>query len=120
MSEQKKAIDMTLEELKQWLGSLTVSEDNDIPCYYFSASDPYLKHESIQEDQPRRNIRFDKNGKIVTKNISAYWIPELTVTEKISGTIYSVTGSYEGEYSFISKFERIASRKFTNELGGHQ
>ena len=120
MSEQKKAIDMTPEELKQWLGSLTVPEDDDIPCYYFSTSDPYLKHEPIQEDQPRRNIRLDENGNIVVKNISAYWIPELTVTEEISGTIYTVTGSYEGEDSFIRKLERITSRKFTNQLGGHQ
>ena len=120
MSEQKKAIVMTPEELKQWLGSLTVSEDDEIPCYYFSASDPYLKHEPMSENQPRRNIRFDENGSIVVKNISAYWIPELTVTEEISGTIYTVTGSYEGEDSFIRKLERIASRKFTNQLGGHQ
>ena len=120
MSEQKKAIDMTPEELKQWLSSLTVPEDDEIPCYYFSASDPYLKHEPILVDHPRRNIRFDENGNIVVKNISAYWIPELTVTEEISGTIYTVTGSYEGEDSFIRKLERIASRKFTNQLGGHQ
>ena len=120
MSEQKKAIDMTPEELRQWLGSLTVSEDNDIPCYYFSTSDPYLKHEPIREDQPRRNIHFDENGNIVVKNISAYWIPELTVTEEISSTIYTVTGSYEGEDNLIRKLERITSRKFTNQLGGHQ
>lgn len=120
MSEQKKAIDMTPAELKQWLSSFTVPEDDDIPCYYFSTSDSYLKHEPIPENQPRRNIRFDENGNIVVKNISAYWIPELTVTEEISGTIYIATGSYEGEDSFIRKLERIASRKFTNELGGHQ
>ena len=120
MSEQKKAIDMTPEELKQWLSSLTVPEDDEIPCYYFSASYPYLKHEPLQENQPRRNIRFDENGNIVVKNISTYWIPELTVTEEISGTVYTVTGSYEGEDSFIRKLERIASRKFTNQLGGHQ
>ena len=120
MSEQKKAIDMSPEALKQWLSSLTVPEDDEIPCYYFSASDPYLKHEALSEDQPRRNIRFDESGNIVVKNISAYWIPELTVTEEISGTIYTVTGSYEGEDSFIRKLERIASRKFTNQLGGHQ
>ena len=120
MSEQKKAIDMTPEELKQWLSSLTAPEDDEIPCYYFSASDPYLKHEPMLENQPRRNIRFDENGNIVVKNISAYWIPELTVTEEISGTIYTVTGSYKGEDSFIRKLERIASRKFTNQLGGHQ
>ena len=120
MSEQKKAIDMTPEELKQWLSSLTVPEDDEIPCYYFSASYPYLKHEPLQENQPRRNIRFDENGNIVVKNISAYWIPELTVTEEIGGTIYTVIGSYEGEDSFIRKLERITSRKFTNQLGGHQ
>ena len=119
MSEQKKAIDMTPEELKQWLRSLTAPEDDEAP-YCFSASDPYLKHEPLSEDQPRRNIRFDESGNIVVKNISAYWIPELTVTEEISGTIYTVTGSYEGEDSFIRKLERIASRKFTNQLGGHQ
>ena len=120
MSEQKKAIDMTPEELKQWLSALTAPEDDEIPCYYFSESDPYLKHEPMQEGQPRRNIRFDEKGNIVVKNISAYWIPELTVTEEISGTIYTVTGSYEGEDSFIRKLERITSRKFTNQLGGHQ
>ena len=120
MSEQKKAIDMTPEELKEWLSSLTVPEDDEIPCYYFSNPDPYWKHEPMPADAPRRNIRFDESGNIVVKNISAYWIPELTVTEEISGTIYTVTGSYEGEDSFIRKLERIASRKFTNELGGHQ
>ena len=103
MSEQKKVIDMTPEELKQLLSSLTRPEDDDIPCYYFSASDPYLKHEPLPENQPRRSIRFDENGNIVVKNISAYWIPELTVTEEISGTVYTVTGSYEGEDSFIRK-----------------
>jgi len=120
MSERKKAIDMTPEELKQWLSSLTVPEDDEMPCYYFSAADPYLKHEPMSENQPRCNIRFDENGSIVVKNISAYWIPKLSVTEEISGTIYTVTGSYEGEDSFIRKLERIASRKFTNQLGGHQ
>ena len=67
MSEQKKAIDMTPEELKQWLSSMTVPEDDEIPCYYFSASDPYLKHEPMSEDQPHRNIRFDENAAVIIK-----------------------------------------------------
>lgn len=119
MSEQKRAIDMTLEELKQWLSSLTVPEDDEAP-YCFSASDPYLKHEPLAPNRVVRNISFDDSGNIHIKNASAYWIPELTLTEEISGTIYTVIGSYEGEDSFIRKLERIASRKFTNELGGHQ
>ena len=117
MSEQKKAIDMTPEELKQWLSSLTVPEDAP-SCICFI--DPYLKHEPLLPDRAIRNISFDDDGNIHIKNTSAYWIPELTVSEEISGTIYTVTGSYEGEDSFIRKLERIASRKFTNQLGGHQ
>ena len=117
MSENKKAIDMTPGELKQWLSSLTVPEDDEIPCYYFSASDPYLKHEPLGPNRVVRDILFDDDGNIHIKNTSAYWIPELTLTDEISGTIYTVTGSYEGEDSFIRKLERVASRKFTNELG---
>ena len=120
MSEQKKAIDMTPEELKQWLSSLTVPEDDEIPCYCFSASDPYLKHAPLDPNRVARDISFDDDGNIHIKNISSFWIPKLTVTEEISGTIYTVSGSYEGEDSFIRKLERITSRKFTNQLGGHQ
>ena len=119
MSEQKKAIDMTPEELKQWLRSLTATDDDEAP-YCFSASDPYWKHEPLDPNRVVRDISFDDDGNIHVKNTSAYWIPELTVIEEISGTIYTVTGSYEGEDSFIHKLERIASRKFTNQLGGHQ
>lgn len=110
---------MTPDELKQWLSSLTAPEDDETPCYYFSASDPYLKHEPLDPNRVMRDISFDDDGNIHIKNTSAYWIPELTLTEEISGTIYTVTGSYEGEDSFIRKLERITSRKFTNQLGGH-
>ena len=116
MNEQKKAIDMTPTELKEFLRSLSASEDD----VRFSEPNPYLKHEPMTADKVLRNISFDDDGNIHVKNLSAYWIPELTVTEEISGTIYTVTGSYEGEDSFIRKLERIASRKFTNEVGGHQ
>ena len=61
-------------------------------------------------------IRFDKFGNLCTKNISAYWIPELTATEEIGGTVYTVTGSYEGEQSFLRKLERIAVKKYSNKL----
>ena len=59
---------------------------------------------------------LDKNGNITVKNISAYWIPELTVTEKIKGTIYTVTGSYEGDANFVRKLERITSKKCSEEM----
>ncbi len=120
MTEQKKAIDMTPEELQQWLASLPAPDDDDVPCYYFSDPDPYLKCETLPDGQPRRNIHFDKNGNICVKNLSAWWIPKLTVAEEISGTLYTVTGSYEGEDSFLRKLERITSKRFTEQMEGHQ
>lgn len=50
---------------------------------------------------------------------SAFWIPELTTTEKVGHTTYTVTGSYEGKESFLKKLERIvaknAQQKFEDE-----
>ena len=110
---------MTPEELDQWIESLEVEED-EIPEYYFSNPDPYAKVQPISYEQRKHNFAFDENGNICVKNISAYWIPELTVTEEIGGTIYTVTGSYEGEASFIRKLERIMAKKFTKEMEGHE
>ena len=118
MCKEKSVVDMTSEELKEWMDTLESSPE-EIPCYYFSNPDPYAKCEVSHRELPEECF-FDEEGNIHVKNISAYWIPELTVTEEISGTIYTITGSYEGEDSFIRKLERIASRKFTNQLGGHQ
>lgn len=61
-------------------------------------------------------FHFDETGHIHVRNLSAYWIPELTVTEKIGGTIYTVTGSYEGTENFVRRLERIATRKFTENM----
>lgn len=50
------------------------------------------------------------------KNLSAYWIPQLTITEEISGTVYTVTGSFEGTGNLIHKLERITTKKFTEKV----
>ena len=42
MSEKKLAIDMTPEELNQWIDSLEI-EDDSIPEFRFSNPDPYFK-----------------------------------------------------------------------------
>ena len=64
-------------------------------------------------------FRFDEAGRIHVRNLSAYWIPELTVTEEIGGTVYTVTGSYEGTESFVRRLERITAKNFaeTMEVG---
>lgn len=113
MNEKKKAIDMTPEELNEWLASLPAPEEDDYS--HFPDADPYFKLEHTPQAQSR-NCWFDEDGHLHTKNISAYWIPELTVTEEISGTVYTVTGSYEGTESFLRKLERISAKKFTKKM----
>lgn len=58
----------------------------------------------------------NRQGYLCVKNISAYWIPELTMREKIGGTTYTVTGSYEGAENFLRKLERIAAKNISEEL----
>ena len=42
--------------------------------------------------------------------------PPVSVTEVIHGTVYTVTGSYEGTESFVRKLERITSKKFAEKM----
>ena len=91
-------------------------EQEDSPAeYHFTTPDPYIKPNSAPVGHTRR-FWFDEQGHIRVKNLSAYWIPELTVTEIISGTIYTVTGSYEGTESFVRKLERITTKKFAADM----
>ena len=101
------------EEISQWEDS-----DHDEPTeYFFSNPDSYFKPEPLPPDRPKHNFWFDEDGHIHVKNLSAYWIPELTVTEKIGGTVYTVSGSYEGTECFVRKLERITAKKFEEEMG---
>ena len=113
MSEPKKAIDMTPEELEQWLDTLEI--EDTIPGFYFSNPDPYFKIQPPTVTMPH-NCWFDEDGHLRTKNLSAYWIPELTLTKKIAGTIYTVSGTYEGTETFVQKIERMTAEKFTEML----
>ena len=54
-----------------------------------------------------RGIRIDKHGRIVVKNLSAWWIPEIRIVREINGTVYSVTGSFEGNEFLDRKLTRI-------------
>lgn len=114
MSEQILENELTpelLKEIRQW------PEQEDSPAEYrFTNPDPYAKIEPLPYEQRRHNFWFGEDGHIRVKNYSAYWIPELTVTEVISGTIYTVTGSYEGTECFVRKLERITAKKFTEEM----
>lgn len=47
------------------------------------------------------------NGQFKAKNFSAYWLPELTLCREIGGTIYAVSGTYEGTETLDKKLGRI-------------
>ena len=81
--------------------------DGSIPELYFSRPDPYAEHAMRQNDQRSRNYRIDEQGRIVVKNPSAWWIPEVKIMEEIDGTLYTVTGSYEGTEMLDQKLSRI-------------
>ena len=40
----------------------------------------------------------------------------MTVTEVIHGTVYTVTGSYDGVETLDKKMERIMGEKFTEKM----
>ena len=81
--------------------------DGSIPELYFSRPDPYAKRDPLPDDQRRCNYRIDEQGRIVVRNPSAWWIPEMKIMEEIDGTVYTVTGSYEGTEMLDQKLSRI-------------
>ncbi len=54
-----------------------------------------------------RETRIDEVGHIVVRNLSAYWIPEIKVAREIHVTVYTVTGSFEGNELLEKKLTRI-------------
>ena len=95
------------EEISQWENS-----DHDESTEYFF-SNPYFKLEPLSPDRPKHNFWFDETGHIRVKNPSAFWLPEFTLQREIGGTIYTITGSYDGTESLDRKMERILTEKFT-------
>ena len=95
-----------LEMIESW-GDDEDDENDSIPELYFSRPDPYAERAARQDDQRRRNFRIDEQGRIVVRNPSAWWIPEMRIMEEIDGTIYTVTSSYEGMEMLDQKLSRI-------------
>ena len=107
---EEDGVDCVDEEFDEASREWEDDDDNGedlIPELYFCNLNPYTKRENRANDSSDRNFRFDENGNIIVRNPSAYWIPELTVTEEIGGTIYTVTGSYEGTEALDRKLARI-------------
>lgn len=100
-------------ELWEEISQLEDSDHDEPTEYFFSNPDPYFKPEPLPPDRPRHNFWFDETGHIRVKNPSAFWLPEFTLQREIGGTIYTITGSYDGTETLDRKMERILTEKFT-------
>ena len=100
------------EEINQW-----EEADHGEPTeYYFSCSAPYLKPQPLPPDHVRHNCYWGEDGHLCVKNLSAFWLPEFTLQKEIGGTLYTVTGSYDGTETLDKKMERIMGEKFTEKM----
>jgi len=59
---------------------------------------------------------YNAEGHLCVRNLSAYWLPELTLQRKIGGTVYTVTGSYEGTEPLDRKLRRIMEKNMEERL----
>lgn len=101
------------EDALEWLRGLFEKEpeQNEVPF------DLYFKIERTSETSKRSSVYRDENGNLHCWNISAYQIPSISPTEEISGTVYTVTGSFEGSQNMLRKLERITTQNFSTEMG---
>lgn len=101
MNKNKKAIDMTPEELNEWLASLPAPQD-DALCTHFSDPDPYFKMEHASREQSENRL-FNKDGHLTVRNYCAAELPKITMTIHSGQTTYRFSGSYDGTRSLSSK-----------------
>ena len=90
-----------------------IDDEVDTTEYRFASPDPYAKVEPLP-DERRRNFWFGEDSRIRVNNLSAFWLPDLTLRKEIGGTVYSVSGTYEGTETLDRKLERILENNLEN------
>ena len=50
-------------------------------------------------------VKYD--DRISVPNLSAYWLPDLTIKEVIKGSTYTISGEYVGTECIVPKLKRI-------------
>lgn len=83
-----------IEDVLDILDNMT--DEDDVPKRHFAAIDPYAQCEITPSGHQNYKVQIDESGRISVKNPTACWIPKLTLQRQIGGTIFTVTGSYEG------------------------
>ena len=118
LEETEEVVVFTKEEFEALMAEEGIDEDeelDEVPVFAFANADPYAKMEPRPEDAPKRDVSFDKNGNIVIKNSSAFWLPEIKIVDEVGGTEYTVTGSYEGTETLNKKLKRIMEHNAAND-----
>ena len=116
--KEEEARELTPEEIDDMILEEQIASgeyDEEVSEYYFSNPDPYAKVEPRPDDAPKRDIKFDENGNIVVKNLSTFWLPEVTIVDEIGGAEYTVTGSYEGTETLDKKLKRIMEQNAADD-----
>ena len=116
--KEEEIHDLTADEIDELVFEEQLASgeyDEEVPECYFSNPDPYAKVEPRPDDAPKRDIKFDENGNIVVKNLSTFWLPEVTIVDEIGGAEYTVTGSYEGTETLDKKLKRIMEQNATDD-----
>ena len=80
--------------------------------------DPYAKCVHSAEIKKSVSAQMNSDGNIHANNISAYWVPQITLQREIGGTIYTVTGYYEGKNDFLRKLERMTVDRMRRAMEG--
>ena len=78
--------------------------------FYFTNTDQYAQKPKLASGHFCHDLRFDDESHIVVRNLSAYWLPDIRIEREIAGTVYTVTGSYEGTETLDKKLLRIMIR----------
>ncbi len=68
----------------------------------------------LPADHDDHEKRRDESGKLHVQNLSVNELPEIALTKEISGTVYTVTGSYDGIELLDRKQERVMERHMTD------
>ena len=61
---------------------------------------------------------LEENGSISVQNLSAYWLPEMTIKELIKGSTYTISGEYVGTECIVPKLKRIMAHDADEFLKG--
>ncbi len=87
-------------------------QPDEVPTYQFTSPDSDARCAPLPD--ARHKIRFDEEGHIIVKNPSAFCFPDVTIQREIDGTIYSVTGSYDGSETLDEKLTRMIEQDAKN------